>query len=103
MRNEADHDTSALDSVIVDVETMLAALLRRERDGVDALGRLADRVRQRATVQDDVELGLAPSGAGAVARDREFLARNGARQIRQLAHKKKARIINKTFSQRSAI
>ena len=67
---------------------MLAALLRRERDGVDAFRRLANGVGQRAAVQDDVELGLAPAGAGAVAGDAEFLAENGARQIRQLIKRK---------------
>ena len=76
--------TSDFDAVVVDVDAVLAALLRRESDGVDALLHLADAVRHGAAAVDQVELGLAPSGLRRVASEREFLSWDGAAQVQQL-------------------
>ena len=78
--------TSDFDAVVIDVNAVLAAILRSEGDGVDAwlsanIVRSGNAVRNGPPPVDDVEFGLAPSGATSVARHSERFAHNGARQI----------------------
>lgn len=76
--------TFDFDAVVVDVDAMLAALLRRERDHVDAFLHFAHSVRQRTAAMNEVELGLTPSGFRRVARKREFFSRYCSRDVQQL-------------------
>ena len=75
------------DAVEVDVDAVFAALLRRERDALDAVAQIDDVVRHRTSAADDVQLHVAHSGVAGVAAEREFLPGQRSRQVGKLQFK----------------